>query len=138
MTISEAKELLSFHSGRNADIYNPKWENGFLGHLRPFKGELNEDNFTEIMECMKVLAQEFEKESVDRNIISDIYSITYLARCWSSESGMLGSNKILTAEQTELLSEWVYIMEYALFSLLDGSGEEVAFWAYNNYLNRTI
>ena len=28
---------LSFHSGRNEDIKNPKWENGFLGSLRPYK-----------------------------------------------------------------------------------------------------
>ena len=39
-----AKTLLSFHSGRNDDINNPKWENGFLGSLRPFCGELIESN----------------------------------------------------------------------------------------------
>lgn len=134
MTISEAKELLSFHSCRNTNIDNPKWKNGFLGHLRPFKGELNENNFIEVMECMKVLAQNFENDCIDKNMISDIYTITYLARCWSNESGMLGSNKLLTAEQTDLLNDWIYIMEYALFSLLDSSGEEEAFWAYNEFL----
>ncbi|WP_335993961.1 hypothetical protein [Fusobacterium polymorphum] len=39
MNIELAKELLSFHSCRNDDINNPKWENGFLGSLRPFQGK---------------------------------------------------------------------------------------------------
>ena len=30
MNIELAKELLSFHSCRNEDIDNPRWENGFL------------------------------------------------------------------------------------------------------------
>ena len=37
MTKEEAYILLSFHSCRNNDIENEKWENGFLGSLRPFK-----------------------------------------------------------------------------------------------------
>ena len=40
MDKNEAKELLSFHSTRNEDIDNMKWEKGFLGSLRPFRGEL--------------------------------------------------------------------------------------------------
>ena len=37
MDKNEAKELLSFHSTRNEDIDNMKWEKGFLGSLRPFR-----------------------------------------------------------------------------------------------------
>lgn len=55
MNIEEAKELLSFHSTRNSDIDNPKWENGFLGSLRPFSGELHNENFFEVMECWKAM-----------------------------------------------------------------------------------
>ena len=46
MNIELAKELLSFHSCRNDDINNPKWENGFLGSLRPFQGKIYEKNFS--------------------------------------------------------------------------------------------
>lgn len=49
MTKEEAYTLLSFHSCRNNDIENEKWENGFLGSLRPFQGKLYECNFIEIM-----------------------------------------------------------------------------------------
>lgn len=56
MTKEEAYILLSFHSCRNNDIENKKWENGFLGSLRPFQGKLYECNFIEIMECLKVMS----------------------------------------------------------------------------------
>ena len=65
MSIEEAKELLSYHSFRNENIEEPREINGFLGSLRPFKGELNEKNFIEVMECMKVLQDEFSQKQVD-------------------------------------------------------------------------
>ena len=52
MDVKEAKERLSYHSGRNEDIHNPKWEHGFLGSLRPFQGELRKENFIDVMECL--------------------------------------------------------------------------------------
>ena len=65
MSIEEAKELLSYHSFRNENVEDPREINGFLGSLRPFKGELNENNFIEVMECMKVLQDEFSQKQVD-------------------------------------------------------------------------
>ena len=53
MDKNEAKELLSFHSTRNEDIDNMKWEKGFLGSLRPFRGELYEENLFEVIECLR-------------------------------------------------------------------------------------
>lgn len=133
MSIDEAKELLSYHSGRNGNIDNPKWINGFLGSLRPFKGELIERNFIEVVECMKVLQDEFKQEKVDKNILSDIVGITYLARIWASPDGMLGSNNLLSEEQTARLNLWVDIIQEALMWLLDDAPEE-AFWSYKMYL----
>ena len=133
MSMEEAKELLSYHSGRNENVDNPKWINGFLGSLRPFRGELLESNFIEVMECMKVLQGEFEQDKVDKNILSDIVGITYLARVWASPDGMLGSNKLLTEEQTAKLNLWVDIIQEALMRLLDDSPEE-AFCSYKMYL----
>ena len=59
MDKNEAKELLSFHSTRNEDIDNMKWEKGFLGSLRPFRGELYEENLFEVIECLRALKDEF-------------------------------------------------------------------------------
>ena len=70
MTKEEAYILLSFHSCKNNDIENEKWENGFLGSLRPFQGKLYECNFIEIMECLKVLADDFMDLSTKARYIS--------------------------------------------------------------------
>ena len=134
MNIELAKELLSFHSCRNEDIDDPRWENGFLGILRPFQGELNEKNFIEVMECLKVLVPEIQKENIDRNIVSDIMNIIHFTRNWVSEEGMLTRNNKLTAEQTKYLLAWSDIIEtYFIYLLEDAS--DIAFTDYIAYCN---
>lgn len=66
MNINEAKELLSFHAGRNNDINNPKWENGFLGSLRPFRGKLHIENLDEVIECLRTLKGEFSAPTIEQ------------------------------------------------------------------------
>lgn len=134
MDKEKAKELLSFHSGRNSDIQNPKWKGGFLGSLRPFRGKLPEENFIEIMECLKVLKNEFSAPSIEKEVIADLVAIIHLTRVWASPSGMLGRNHLLTQEQTEFLLVWIDIIETGLMYLLDGD-EEDAFRDYEDYLN---
>ncbi len=132
MTKDEAKTLLSYHSGRNPDIHNEKWEKGFLGSLRPFGGTLSDDNFKEVMECMLTLADEFAKESVERDMVSDVVSMITLARAWSSPNGMLGRNNLLTEEQQEHIFSWTDTMSASLMYLLEGDEEdarnEYDFW----------
>lgn len=134
MDINKAKELLSFHSGRNNDIKNPKWINGFLGSLRPFHGELHEENFIEIMECLKVLKDEITKPYIEHGIVSDIVGIVHLTRAWASPDGMLGNNNLLTQEQTQCLFTWVDIIENCFMCLLEND-EEDAFFEYEEYLD---
>lgn len=134
MNVEEAKELLSYHSGRNPDFKKPKWENGFLGSLRPFTGSLNKDNFIEVMECLKVLQEEFAKPAVDKEMIADIVGITHLARVWASPVGMLGRNHLLTEEQTRELIMWTDMMGECLMYLLEEDWEN-AFFSYNEYLD---
>lgn len=73
---------------------------GFLGSLRPFCGELYEENFFEVMECLRALKDEFSEADIDKDIISDIAAIIHYPRVWSAPDGMLGSNHLLTEEQT--------------------------------------
>lgn len=134
MNINEAKELLSFHSGRNNDIDNPKWENGFLGSLRPFRGKLHKENFDEVIECLRTLKGEFSAPTIEQGIVSDIVSIMHLTRAWASPCGMLGSNHVLKQEQTKHLMAWVDIIETCFMYLLDDTEEE-AFRDYEEYLN---
>lgn len=133
MDCKEAKELLSFHSTRHNDIDNKKWENGFLGILRPFQGKLREENFLEIIECLRTLKEEFVAPTIDRGLVSDLVSIIHSTRVWASPSGMLGRNHILTEEQTEHLLAWVDIIESCFKFLLEDSPKE-AFTDYEEYL----
>ena len=105
MTKEEAYTLLSFHSCRNNDIENEKWENGFLGSLRPFQGKLYECNFIEIMECLKVLADDFMKPTINQTLISDVYSIIHLGRRW-----IVGAN-FVSQEQQKQIIEWIDIIQ---------------------------
>lgn len=133
MDREEAKELLSYHSGRNSDIDNPKWENGFLGSLRPFCGELHKENFIEVMECLRTLKNEISAPAVDSNIVADVVGIIHSTRAWADPDGMLGRNHLLTEEQTKHLMAWVDMIESCFMYLLDNAGEE-AFIDYENYL----
>ena len=134
MNIELAKELLSFHSCRNENIDDPRWENGFLGILRPFQGELNEKNFIEVMECLKVLVPEIQKENIDKNIVSDIMNIIHFTKIWISEGGMLSRNNILSHEQTKYLLAWIDIIEQCFIYLLNNA-MKMAFDDYEDYCN---
>ena len=135
MNIKEAKELLSFHSSRNSDMQNPKRKNGFLGILRRFGGELHQENFIEVIECLKTLTNEFSTPTIDREIISDIVAVIHLTREWTSpDGGMLEVNHLLAEEQTKDLLTWIDIIESCFMMILDGCGEEY-FEEYEDYIN---
>ena len=136
MDKNEAKELLSFHSTRNEDIDNMKWEKGFLGSLRPFRRELYEENFFEVMECLRALKDEFSGIAIEKDIISDIVAIIHYPRVWLAPEGMLGSNHLLTEEQNKHLLAWTDIIESCFMFLLEDDVED-AFIDYDDYLNGT-
>ena len=133
MTKEEAKEVLMYHRFTHEDIKTPKAENGFLGMLRPFRGELIEANYHEIMEAIKTLADELEAEDkVDKKTISALWGICYLGRTWGLHpDGMLRRNNLIKQEQIQELEGWIEDISYATMSLLDGNGIEVAFEPYN-------
>lgn len=134
MDSREAKERLSFHSGRNEDVNNPLWKNGFLGSLRPFRGELHKENFYDVMECLKALKDEIAAPMIDKEIVSDLVAIVHLTQMWVSPFGMLGSNNLLNEEQTKHLLAWCDIIEDCFLCLLEDAQEE-AFFSYKEYLD---
>ena len=126
MTKEEAYILLSFHSCRNNDIENEKWENGFLSSLRPFQGKLYECNFIEIMECLKVLADDFMKPTINQTLLSDVYSIIHLGRRW------IDGADFVTQEQQKQIIEWVDMIQDCFYYLLEGD-IDTAFLEYEEY-----
>lgn len=125
MTREEAIESLSFHSGGNPDVDNPRWSNGFLAKVHSFQYPDRHD-FDEVMECIFVLSNEFGKESLDNELILDVLSIINLTRQWSSPD-MRPQDKYAT------LIEWVDTMEHCLWWLLQDDRGEALNW-YENCL----
>lgn len=134
MNKEQAKELLSFHSTRNEDVHNPKWEHGFLGSLRPFHGELREENLFEVMECLRALKDDFVAPTLEQGVVNDIVAIVHLTRVWASPYGMLGRNNLLTEGQAKRLFAWADIIETCFMFLLDDDPEE-AFAVYKDYMD---
>ncbi len=75
MTKEEAKEALMHHSFTHEDFEHKKSERGFLGALRPFKGNLKEENYHEVINAFKILAEDLRDiEKVDREVMSAIWA----------------------------------------------------------------
>ena len=134
MNQEEALLALSFHSGRNTNINDPRWENGFLPSLRKFDGKLNENSFIEIMECLKALTKMFESNKVDKNLMADLYTIFYYTNLWLGKGGMLEN---IDDESRKRLNIWLQIYSYAFLLLLDYTDQSCkeAFYEYEDYLN---
>jgi hypothetical protein len=135
MTEIEAIELLRHHSYDNDDIENAKTEKGFLGMLRPFNGQLYEENFHEIMTLLRTLKQQFRSEKIDRQIISSFWNICHFTHVWALDpEGMLRRNSLLSDQQIKQLCTWIDCISYAIMGLLDGLSDEQAFEFYDLYL----
>ena len=133
MTNKEAKIALSFHSGRNSDIKNPRWINGFLGSLRKFNGDIIEDNFIDVMRCLKILASEFAADVVDKNLLADVYRILYYTTVWMQEGGRLSN---IDCKVKNKIKYWMEMYSYAIVLLLDYSEQayKEAFMEFDDYV----
>ena len=138
MTPSEAKLLLSYHSGRNADTENPKWATGFLGSLRPYRGHLIEENSHEVIACIHVLAPSLTASPlIERNTVNDVMGIVHLGRAWGvNKRGMLRANSLIHEPDWRKLEEWVDIIAYTFIVVLDTDNAPEAYSAYDDYVRR--
>jgi len=130
----KALEELSFHSSRNANIKDPRWENGFLGSLRPFQSmELVEQNFNKVIRNLKdLLKHTSENDCLCKNLVNDVSGIICFGRAWAvEEDGMLRRNNLITKEQAKLIEDWIDCISYAWTMMLDTGNEETAFALYD-------
>ncbi len=134
MKKEQAFELLQYHSCSHQDINNWKWEKGFLGMLRPFDGNLYEDNFHEIMKILEVLSNDFKAKQINKELISNIWSICQLSRTWVSEESMLQRNNVITQLQIDKLTEWVNCISETVMWLLEGADNDTTFETYHQYV----
>src|SRR2546430_440472 len=127
MTPDEAKRLLRIHSGRDADSDPAKWETGFVGQLRPYRGSLNEDNFREVMEAVCGLAPGVAASgSVDGQLMADLWSLVWFPRMWAfPPHGMLRRNDLIDGRELSRLDDWLNRISEAVSYALEGSPASV-------------
>lgn len=109
--------------------------NVFLGSLRKFNGDIIEDNFIDVMSCLKILATEFAADVVDKNLLADVYGILYYTTIWIQEGGLL-SDIDIDNEIKNKIKYWMKMYSYAIVLLLDYSeqAQKEAFVEFDDYL----
>ena len=132
----DASELLKIHSFTFHDVHDQRMVNGFLGSLRPYRGTLNHNAFHELMACIKTLGPDLTcGESVDRQIISNLWGICHLARAWAIyPDGMLQRNKLINDADVKTMYEWLDCISYAVMMFLETPDATEAFAPYNQYV----
>jgi len=129
-----AREELSFHSGRNSNIDDIRWERGFLGSLRPYQGmELVEKNFHSVIECLRVLFPSLQSNDlIEKDLVNDVNGILCLGRAWAvHEDGMLLRNGIISNDEAQKIDGWLHCISYVWTMSLDSQDESVAFEGYD-------
>lgn len=121
MTPEEAIEELSFHCGTNPNIEDPRWEQGFVSMLRPYKG-LRPEVYDHLVECVRALLPHLKNDAMlDRRLVNSLWGICHLARAWGLHpDGMLRRNDLITEEDQATLECWIEELSYDLMMTLDG------------------
>jgi hypothetical protein len=70
MTFEQAIEQLSFHCGSNPNVDDPRWQEGFLQTLRPYRG-LRKDVYENLLQCLTAVEVHLKNApQLDRRIIN--------------------------------------------------------------------
>lgn len=134
MTVEQARESISYHSCSSKDVYDRKFQNGFLGSLRPFKGELNEKNFINLMESIMTLQQNLRSgEKLNQDVLLEIMTIIKMSQTWAADGGDLMKENLMTTEQQATLLKWAEIMNDCLYKIIENNAES-AFISYKEYM----
>jgi hypothetical protein len=122
MTFEEARERLRFHCGSHPDVDDPRWEQGFLQKLSPYRG-LDEAAFRDLTECIDAVADHLRhSDTLDRNVINSLWGICHFARAWAlEEDGPLRRNNLITPADQEKLDTWITSISYRIAMWLDGN-----------------
>ena len=125
LTFEQAREQLGFHSGRDQRIDDPRWDNGLLATLRPYRG-LRRDAMESVMECVDAVAAHLMgAEPLDREVISSLWGICHFVRAWAIHpDGMLKRNGLISDADASALEDWLEDFSYRVSTLLDGVDEK--------------
>lgn len=121
MDFETAVEELSFHSGTSPLTDDPRWRNGFLAMLRPYKG-LRLEVFEHLMACVRSVAEHLSTaEELDRRVVDALWGICHYTRAWALRpGGMLRRNGLISMAEQATLEAWIEEISNAVTLLLQG------------------
>ena len=122
MDYDDAVEQLTFHSGSNPNIDDPRWEQGFLQTLRMYRGTLDHDAWKSVLDCVDAVSTHLKTAPLlDRSVVNSLWGILHFSRSWALHpDGMLRRNQIVTKEDQETLLNWLDELAERIALLLDG------------------
>lgn len=139
MTEDQAIELLQLHALVHHDVNHPKMENGFLGMVKYYAGELNEDNFHEVMEAIRCLAGRIQADVIERDIVANLHGICFCVWTWVVKPANMSQRKgIVSQRDSDKLYVWIDCIYWTTTLLLDGEEFDVAFSKYHEYLGKPV
>ena len=134
--LEDAIVKLSKHSFTYDDLNDPEMINGFMGHLRPFDGKLNDNLFHDLMACIKSIGPILSKsENVNRDIVRNFFTIIQFARAWAVyPDGMLRSNNLISNSDVEKMEYWLDCIGYAVTTYMDYDDHTEALQSYDFFM----
>lgn len=135
MTEEQAIQLLLTHSCSSTCNDSEKAARGFCGMLKNYhSGELNEDNFHEVMLALRCVADTIQKDSIQRAIAGAPILICYRAWIWGLKPNARFQGTPIPKDQLARLHTWVSCIYWTATLLLEGAEIEDAFCEYEVYL----
>ena len=122
MDYDAAVEQLTFHCGSNPNTDDPRWEQGFLQTLRPYRGTLDHDAWNSVLDCVDAVSTQLKTAPVlDRSVVNSLWGILHYSRSWALHpDGMLPRNGLISKEDQETLSGWLDELGERIAFMLDG------------------
>jgi hypothetical protein len=133
MTRQDILINFSFHSQANEDCDDCRWDDYFLGSIRPYKSYTSViNNLQKIVSDLRFVSDWIRSsESLPKSFVNDVSGIIYFGKEWAVEDeSMLKRNNLITTEELMDLRKWLSCLEYIWVMLLDGQNDDIAFEVY--------
>lgn len=136
MTEEHAIQLLLMHSCSSTCMDKEKAARGFCGMLKNYQGgELDENNFHQVMQALRCVAGTIQQENIQRAIAGAPILICYRAWIWGLKTNDRNGTS-LPEDQIARLHQWVSCIYWTATLLLEGAEIDEAFGEYEEYLEK--